>query len=43
MFATFRAPRPTAKPPSYINASTIAIYVFAVTEAIGIAIALWNY
>ena len=42
MSAKYRVRMPTAEPPSHINASTIAIYVFAFIEAIGISIVLWN-
>jgi hypothetical protein len=36
-------PRAPARPPSFTRSTAIAVWTFAVVEAIGIAIALWNY
>ena len=32
-----------APPPSFSRSTAIAVWIFAVVEAIGIAIALWSY
>lgn len=34
---------PAAPPPSFSRSTAIAVWIFAVVEAIGIAIALWSY
>ena len=43
MTISFRARRATAKPPFGARATTIAIWIFVVVEAIGIGYVLWTY
>jgi hypothetical protein len=40
---SFRTRGTAARPPSFTRSTAIAVWVFAVVEAIGIGIALWRY
>jgi hypothetical protein len=43
MSISFRTRRATVKPPFRARATTIAIWIFAIVEAIGIGYVLWTY